>query len=490
MLVALYGADRAEAASTLSVAFALLGLAVAYVTGTLAFAELTFRQFGWLSVLVPFPLWIIAAFHSLLTTSAMVRSVSIRALERKLQAKTSFKDLPPGLIGMEASEKILNIKEAKRPHQLATGLAYGGIVLIFAFYTLYFLVRAPGLGSVGRVVAFGLYVAIAVVVWTSWRAGFEVYNRNARVLLPTSESPTRRGGMRSRVLRIIALTLAALVVLVAIDSLVGLTYRASTAVQIYVTRSNVAPINETLVVFPGYTMPGNLLSRAFAPYLAPHEAMVVVGYAERGLDVDAIYGEVMVQVKRLGGASLRVYGGSIGGLVAVQFLQRYGRDGARFGTAVLVLDTTPSSSEQVKRPRWMFRMASWYRGGPITSAGWAEVSQFLPKPELEAGANRHLAKAAWHAEAWVGTPALTTQAAYLSNFSPLRANELAPVVARAVYLRGGPGDDPLVQVDQSIHDWSRMLPGLFVTALPRREAGWHLPIIERPQETMSAINAA
>jgi hypothetical protein len=42
---------------------------------------------------------------------------------------------------------------------------------------------------------------------------------------------------------------------------------------------------------------------------------------------------------------------------------------------------------------------------PIAPAGWVEASQFLSKPDLEAGANRDLAKAAWHAEAWVGTPA-------------------------------------------------------------------------------------
>jgi len=47
---------------------------------------------------------------------------------------------------------------------------------------------------------------------------------------------------------------------------------------------------------------------------------------------------------------LRVYGGSMGGMVSKLFLDRYRQDGAPYGKATLILDTAPAGRNDVKRP--------------------------------------------------------------------------------------------------------------------------------------------
>jgi hypothetical protein len=360
-------------------------------------------------------------------------------------------------------------------------------------YTAFFLVKAPNLSGFGQAGAVLTYLILAGVTLASWLAGFKVYDVSKAVLAAQSaEAANKLLEKRPRhALRATAMLLSAVVVLLVTDSAIGLGYRTSTQAHIYVTASRVKPAHQTLVVFPGYLMPGDILSRAFAPFLEPGEAMMVVGYAERGIDIDDIYTQVMRQVRDIGAPSLRVYGGSLGGMCAVQFLERYRRNAAQYGEPVLVLDTTPSSASRVKRPRSMFWLASWYRGGPITSGLWALGGQFQSTPDPEPTANPRLIDAGRHAEAWVGTPALSSQAQYLAAFPMPRANSLVNVAARVTYLRGhGPGTDPLVHLDLAIDDWRLAFPTLTVTTLPGRDVRWHLPLIERPQETMDAINNA
>ena len=295
----------------------------------------------------------------------------------------------------------------------------------------------------------------------------------------------------ARVVKGMGLALSALLALLSVDGLTGTVYRTGTAATVHVTASRAGAARQAVVVFPGYIMSGAQLSRAFAPFLGPGDAMVVADYAERAVDVDGLYRQVMAALEVIRPGSVRVYGASMGGLCARQFLDRYAGDGSPYGQAVLVLDTAPDSAARVKRPDWVFGLASWYRGGPLTSLGWALLNQFGDQPDPEPGADPRIVKAGRRHSTWVGMPALTSQAEFIASSPALRDGELTGRAARVVYLQARePADDPLVLVADSVDQWRRAFPGLVEVTIDGRAGVWHIPLIERPQETLRAILAA
>jgi hypothetical protein len=282
--------------------------------------------------------------------------------------------------------------------------------------------------------------------------------------------------------------------LAALDLATGTVYRTSTAASVHVTPARTGTTARALVAFPGFAMPGDLLSEAFAPYLPADDAMIVVGYAERGVDVVAISAAVEAELVRLAPREVVVYGASMGGMVAREFLRRHE------GPVVLVLDASPSAADRTTRPAAVFSFARAYPGGALSTVAVALAVQFqrrlrsgtgkqgARRPSPEPAADPGLIRRARSAGGWVGTPALTSQATFIRDFEPLHDGELVPKVRRAAYLRGhGPGRDPSVDVEASITDWRRAVPLLTVVTMSGREAGWHIPLIERPHETMSAI---
>ena len=83
-------------------------------------------------------------------------------------------------------------------------------------------------------------------------------------------------------------TLAGLPILLAADALMGLAHRTNTSAGLTIIVPRSGTTHRAFVVLPGYIMPGGTLARAFAPHLADDDAMVVVNYAERGVDVSQI----------------------------------------------------------------------------------------------------------------------------------------------------------------------------------------------------------
>src|SRR5262249_4474143 len=162
------------------------------------------------------------------------------------------------------------------------------------------------------------------------------------------------------------------------------------------------------------------------------------------------------EVARIGAPKLRVYGGSMGGMCAKHFLDRYHRDGARYGKVVLLIDTSPTHAGDVKRPRWLMTLGRWYRGGPLSSALWSLVAGLEPGRVAEPGADRRIISAFRRATARVGLPAIASQAAYIAAFSGLRGNELVPVAERVSFLHGrGHASDPVIRVGRAIAGWRR-----------------------------------
>jgi hypothetical protein len=284
--------------------------------------------------------------------------------------------------------------------------------------------------------------------------------------------------------------LAGLSTLLILDALTGLAYRTNTSADVKIIVPRSGTTHRAIVVFPGYIMPGDTLGRAFAPYVADDDAMVVVNYAERGVDVPQICDKVMAALHTLRPVELRVYGGSMGGMVSKLFLDNYRQAGAPYGKVTLILDTALASRNNVKRPSFLIDLSCWYRGGLLSSAGWAAVSEFGTKPPTEDDAPQDIIRAARHAGAWVGMPALTSQACFIAKFGPLKEGELLDVAQQVVYLQGySPDDDPLVRTSDAIAGWRIAFPSLIVITLQGRNGRWHLPLVEYPRETVRAMIA-
>jgi hypothetical protein len=273
-----------------------------------------------------------------------------------------------------------------------------------------------------------------------------------------------------------------------VDNLLGLAVYRDGAPGLYVTSARSGHTAEVLVAFPGFVMPGQRLSAAFAAQLPADEALVVIGYPGREVQPNAIFTAVMTTLHQLDPPRVRLFGASMGGMVATDFLTRYARAGAPYGPVVLVLDTTPSSRTDVKMPGWLFAATAWYRGGPVASAVWAMQSRPQNLPE-EADTDQRNTNAADHDAAWIGMPAVTGQAGYIRQFHP-PANEPGTSVARVAFLQGrDPADDPLVDVAKAVATWRLTFPGLTVVTIESRDGHWHVPLIQRPHEALTAILA-
>src|SRR5437763_1215785 len=82
-LSALYQGEKTDASQIFNTAMAMMAVAVAYLVGAVPFLG-SIRQLplGWLFLLlVPVPLWIIVAFHSLITLNAMSHGISVQIIE-------------------------------------------------------------------------------------------------------------------------------------------------------------------------------------------------------------------------------------------------------------------------------------------------------------------------------------------------------------------------------------------------------------------------
>ena len=284
--------------------------------------------------------------------------------------------------------------------------------------------------------------------------------------------------------------LVGLPALLTVDALMGLAYRTNTSADVRIIGPRSGTTHRAIVIFPGYIMPGGTLGRAFAPYVADDDAMVVVNYAERGVNVPQIYDKVMAALHTLRPVELRVYGASMGGMLSKLFLDRYRQAGALYGKVTLILDSAPAGRNNVKRPSFLFAVSCWYRGGPLSSAVWAAVSEFGTKPPTEVDAPQDIIRAARRAGAWVGMPAATSQAYFIAKFGPLKEGELLDVAQQVVYLQGySPDDDPVVRISDAIAGWRVAFPNLMVITVQGRNGRWHLPLVEYPRETVRAMIA-
>lgn len=276
-----------------------------------------------------------------------------------------------------------------------------------------------------------------------------------------------------------------------VDSAVGSAfYRVNREAAVHSIPPRSGRTERVIVIFPGYAMAGRFVASAFKPFVGDGDALIAVDYAERGIDIDQIRGKVSRAIRDTGASEIVVYAASMGAMVATEVLN--GFDYSASTKVSLVLDTAPASFADVKRPAWLARLGCWYRGGPLATAAWARVAAHLRTPP-SADVDPGIVDQAHKAGANIGTAALATQGCFMRDFR-LDQNDwptLRSHLDRTVYLHGSPADDdPLIRTTAAFGRWRIVLPGLSFEEVPGRRGRWHIPIIERPEESVKALLAS
>ncbi|MGW4524159.1 hypothetical protein [Amycolatopsis sp. NPDC004378] len=189
-LAAIYAGTRADNSSIANVSLALLGAGAAYIAATLAFADKFGSAVSWVVVaILPSPLWLVAAFHSLLVCLSMVNAVTIQYTEEKLLDVAGVPDGERSRIGAKRGEAIGNIMIARWPHKVMEAIIYGGAGALVVGYTGYTLTLSWSHAPVSTVVFACLYGFALVSTVFSWTYGFGHAAETAEVLVPGTSRP-------------------------------------------------------------------------------------------------------------------------------------------------------------------------------------------------------------------------------------------------------------------------------------------------------------
>lgn len=175
-LAAFYQAEKTDASGVFRTAMAMMAIGGAYLCVMIT----NIYRFGsgpgdWLILLVlPLPLWLIAAFQSLMTLNAMSHGVSVQIIEDALFAESALPAGTRNYVGSVSGDKIMDINKSRFIHHLTTYIVYIGVgmlVIGFTSYTVYLTWHPPYIASV---VAIVVYVLLAIIIGISWRVGFSI----------------------------------------------------------------------------------------------------------------------------------------------------------------------------------------------------------------------------------------------------------------------------------------------------------------------------
>ena len=196
-LAALYQGEKTDASYLFNTAMAMMGIAVSYVVGAIAFLGNPSRgPMPWLFLLLlPIPLWLIVAFHSLMTLNAMSHGISVRIIEDALFDASEL-GVDRGLVGSAAGDKIMDITQEKIVHKVTTFVVYFGVAGLVIGFTIYALYSAQGIvkNDIVWILAIGVYSLLLIMVAASWIVGVRMINKGRREIPdPAKSSGTNAG---------------------------------------------------------------------------------------------------------------------------------------------------------------------------------------------------------------------------------------------------------------------------------------------------------
>jgi hypothetical protein len=181
-LGALYQGEKTDASYIFNTAMAMMGIAAAYLVGATPFvATIGKGPLGWVFLLLlPMPLWIIVAFHSLITLNAMSHGVSVQIIERELFDASELA-VSRNLVGSAAGDKIMDIGVSRPIHKITTSFVYVGVAFLVVGFTGYVLRSANALIRLDpslvrfRVIwiAIAVYFLLLVMAAFSWIIGLQ-----------------------------------------------------------------------------------------------------------------------------------------------------------------------------------------------------------------------------------------------------------------------------------------------------------------------------
>ena len=184
-LAALYQGEKTDASYLSNTAMAMMVTAGAYLVGALQYMGKLNGEpnSGLFLLLLPIPLWLIAAFLSLVTLNAMSHGISVRIIEDALFKASGLwvKGVKRGLVGSVAGDKIMDITQASAVHVLTTMVVYGGVGLLVIVFTIYALYSAKRLVQ-GRVIWLAAipYSLIFAMVVVSWVQGLSLIQKGRK----------------------------------------------------------------------------------------------------------------------------------------------------------------------------------------------------------------------------------------------------------------------------------------------------------------------
>jgi hypothetical protein len=190
-LAALYQGEKADASHLFNTVVEMSRVTVVYIIGAvLLTGKFGGGQLSWFFwVLSPLPIWLIAAFHCLMTLNAMSHGISIRIIEDALFEASGLPLGERDLVGSAAGDKIMDITQAKAVHKLATAVVWGCISFLMVGFTVYALYSANGIIKQNATlvharvseVAVAVYSLLAIMVCVSWVEGVRVISRGVLV---------------------------------------------------------------------------------------------------------------------------------------------------------------------------------------------------------------------------------------------------------------------------------------------------------------------
>jgi hypothetical protein len=198
-LAALYQGEKTDASYLFNTAMAMMGIAVSYVVGAIAFLGNPSRgPMPWLFLLLlPIPLWLIVAFHSLMTLNAMSHGISVRIIEDALFDASGLR-VDRTLVGSAAGDKIMDITQEKVVHKVTTFVVYAGVAGLVIGFTVYALYSAQGIvkDDLVWILAIGAYSLLLIMVAASWIVGVRMINKGRREIPEPEKSSGANAGFK------------------------------------------------------------------------------------------------------------------------------------------------------------------------------------------------------------------------------------------------------------------------------------------------------